>query len=78
MAELPSDERTARQILDIFLARKVGAGGILRRNDFFDVRDADFQRGMNKAMEKGWIKKTRDRYTYVLSEIGLAECKTRL
>src|SRR5260221_1533486 len=38
-----------------------------------DVRDADFQRGLNKAVENRWIKvKLRDRYTYELTEAGLA------
>jgi len=37
------------------------------------VRDADFQRGLNKAVENRWIKiKLRDRYTYELTEAGLA------
>jgi len=40
---------------------------------FIDVRDADFQRGLNKAVENGWIKiKLRDRYTYDFTESGLA------
>jgi hypothetical protein len=71
MAEVPSDEEVARQILDVFTQHNVRAGGTLRRNNFLAVRDADFQRGINKAFERGWIKKMRDRYTYELTEAGL-------
>jgi len=46
-------------------------GGKLRRNHFAEVRDADFQRGLNKAVENNWLKlKPRDRYTYELTEAG--------
>jgi hypothetical protein len=48
---MPSDEEVGRQILSIFMKYKVGASGVLRRNYFLDVRDADFQRGLNKAVE---------------------------
>jgi hypothetical protein len=45
----------------------------LRRNHFIDVRDADFQRGLNKAVGNHWLKvNLRDRYTYELTEAGLA------
>jgi hypothetical protein len=38
-----------------------------------DVRDADFQRGLRSAVENHWIKiKPHDRYTYELTEAGLA------
>ena len=70
---MASDEEVGRQILSIFIQHKVGASGVLRRNHFIDVRDADFQRGLNKAVENRWIKvKLRDRYTYELTEAGLA------
>src|SRR5262249_3754015 len=70
---MASDEEVGRQILSIFMQHKVGASGVLRRNHFIDVRDADFQRGLNKALENRWIKvKLRDRYTYELTEAGLA------
>jgi hypothetical protein len=70
---MSSDEEVGRQILSIFMQHKVGASGVLRRNNFTDVRDADFQRGLNKAGENRWIKiKLRDRYTYELTEAGLA------
>jgi hypothetical protein len=68
---MASDEEVGRQILSIFMQHKVGASGVLRRNHFIDVRDADFQRGLNKAVENRWIKiKLRDRYTYELTEAG--------
>lgn len=73
MAQNPSDEEVGRQILGIFMQHKVGASGTLRRNHFLDVRDADFQRGLNKAVANNWLKiKLRDRYTYELTETGLA------
>ena len=68
-----SDEEVGRQILRIFMKHRVSVGGELRRNHFIDVRDADFQRGLMKAVENHWIKvTTRDRYTYELTEVGLA------
>ena len=76
MAQVPSDEEVEHQIRCIFLSRKVGAGGTLRRNDFLDVRDAYFQRGLDKAVEKNWIKLLRDRYTYELTEAGFAGAAT--
>ena len=70
---MTSDEDLGRQIINIFMKHHVGAGGVLRRNNFIDVRDADFQRGLNKAIENRWIKiKLRDRYTYELTEADLA------
>ena len=72
MAQVQSDEEVGRQILG-FLRNKIRAGGTLRRNHFIEVRDADFQRGINKAVENNWIKiKMRDRYTYELTDAGLA------
>jgi len=68
-----SDEEVGRQILGIFMRYRVVAGGTLRRNNFFDVRDADFQRGLNFVIASKWIKQhLRDRYTYQLTEIGFA------
>jgi hypothetical protein len=59
------DEEVARQILRIFAAHHAHSGSMLRRNQFFNVRDGDFQRGLNKAIEKDWIRLSkRDRYTY--------------
>ena len=68
-----SDDEVGRQILGIFMKHRVLAGGVLRRNHFIDVRDADFQRGLNKAVDNQWIKiSLRDRYTYELTEVGVA------
>jgi hypothetical protein len=73
MAQVLSDEEVGRQILGVFLRNKTRAGGTLRRNHFIEVRDADFQRGINKAVENNWIKiNMRDRYTYELTDAGLA------
>jgi hypothetical protein len=70
---MPSDEEVSRQILGIFMKFGIRPNGVLRRNHFMDVRDADFRRGLNKAVENSWIKiKARDRYSYELTEIGLA------
>ena len=51
MYDMASDEEVGRQILSIFMKHKVGSSGVLRRNNFIDVRDADFQRGLNKDRE---------------------------
>lgn len=71
MTQIPSDEDVALQIINIFSRNKIPSGGILRRNYFVEVRDADFQRGINKAIENDWIKiKPHDRYTYKLTDAG--------
>lgn len=70
---MASDDEVGRQILSIFMKHRVPPSGVLRRNQFMDVRDADFQRGLNNAVGKSWIKiKVRDRYTYELTEAGHA------
>ena len=70
---MASDEEAGRQILDVFMKFKVRPSGVLRRNHFMDVRDADFQRGLNNAVKNNWIKiKLRDRYTYELTDTGFA------
>jgi len=69
---MASDEAVGRQILDVFMKRKVAASGVLRRNNFIEVRDADFQRGLTRAVKNRWIKiKLHDRYSYELTETGL-------
>ena len=74
MADNLSDDEAGRQILGVFTRYKVPASGVLRRNNFFDVRDGDFQRGINQAVAKKWIKlHMRDRYRYILTETGYAE-----
>jgi hypothetical protein len=78
MTEAPSDEQVARQILDIFSVHHVGIGGVLQRNQFINVRDAYFQRGMNKAVESGWINRMRDRYKYELTKSGFVEASIEM
>jgi hypothetical protein len=71
MTKMPSDEEVALQIIGVFMKNKIPSGGMLRRNYFLEVRDADFQRGINKAIENDWIKlKPHDRYTYKLTGAG--------
>jgi hypothetical protein len=73
MIQRPSDEEAAREILWIFKEHRICAGNALQRINFFSVRDAHFQRGMDKAIEIGWIKRLRDRYKYELTESGFVE-----
>ena len=73
MAQAISDDDAGRQILGIFVRNKVQATGTLRRIHFFDVRDGDFQRGINRAVANKWIMvHHRDRYRYILTEEGYA------
>jgi hypothetical protein len=73
MTTMPSDEEYGRQILDIFVRHKVPANGVLQRTHFFDVRDAHFQRGINRAVANGWITvHPRNRYRYILTGEGHA------
>ena len=53
------------------------AGGTLTRNYFFDVRDADFQRGIDAAVANNWITiDARNRYRYILTATGFAAGRT--
>ncbi len=68
-----SDQEAGRQVLGIFVRYRVQAGGTLRRTHFFDVRDGDFQRGLNNAIANKWMTvHHRDRYRYILTEEGYA------
>ena len=68
-----SDDDVSRQILGIFTRNRIQPSGTLRRLHFFDVRDADFQRGLNRAVANRWIAlHRRDRYCYILTEEGYA------
>ena len=52
---------------------RIPANGMLQRNYFFDVRDGDFQRGINKAIANNWITIDRhNRYRYQLTAFGYA------
>ena len=46
---------------------------MLQRNAFFNIRDGDFQRGLNKAVANDWITiDLRNRYRYQLTATGYA------
>lgn len=76
---MSSDDDAARQILSVFAKYKVAVAGVLRRHQFFEVRDSDFQRGIDAAVKSGWIKRhERDRYRYILTAAGRAACNTVL
>ena len=73
MLDRPSDEDVSREILDVFTRHRISTGGMLQRNYFLDVRDADFQRGLNKAVANNWITiDLRNRYRYQLTATGYA------
>jgi hypothetical protein len=73
MPHRPSDEEVGRQILRIFMRHRVTVSGTLQRNNFFEVRDGDFQRGINKAVASNWITiDQRNRYRYQLTATGYA------
>jgi hypothetical protein len=73
MSHRSSDEEVGRQILGFFVRYRIPAGGILQRNNFFDVRDGDFQRGIDKAIANNWITVgLRNRYRYQLTATGYA------
>jgi hypothetical protein len=73
MTHTLTDGEVGRQILAIFVRYRVQAGGTLRRTHFFDVRDGDFQRGLENAVAKKWLTvHHRDRYRYILTEEGYA------
>jgi hypothetical protein len=73
MMHATSDDEAGRQILGIFVRNKVPASGALRRNHFFDIRDGDFQRGINRALFNKWVMlHHRDRYRYILTDEGYA------
>jgi hypothetical protein len=68
---MSEDDHAARQILSVFARYNVMVGGVLRRHQFFEVRDSDFQRGIDAAVAKGWIGRHHyDRYRYVLLRTG--------
>jgi hypothetical protein len=73
MANRPSDEEVSRQILSIFIRHRIPVSGMLPRNYFLDVRDCDFQRGINNAVANNWIAiDLRNRYRYQLTATGYA------
>lgn len=73
MLDRPSDDEVSRQILGISMRYRIAAGGTLERNYFFDVRDGDFQRGINKVVANNWIAiDLRNRCRYQLTATGYA------
>jgi hypothetical protein len=73
------EEYAARQILAVFARYNVAAAGVLRRHQFFEVRDSEFQRGIDSAVARGWIERHHyDRYRYVLTKDGREAFKTAL
>ena len=73
-----SDREVGLQILSVFKRNKTGPNGVLRRNDFFEVRDGDFQRGISEAVANKWITlHIRDRYRFVLTQEGYAAYKVQ-
>jgi hypothetical protein len=73
------DDYAARQILMVFAKYNVAVEGFLRRHQFFEVRDGDFQRGIDAAVKNGWIQRHfRDRYRYILTAAGREACRTVL
>ena len=73
MLDRPSDDEVSRQILGVFMRYRIAANGMLQRNYFFDVRDGDFQRGINKAIANNWITiDAHNRYRYQLTAMGYA------
>ena len=73
MPDRPSDEDVSHQILGVFMRHRIPATGTLQRNYFLDVRDSDFQRGINKAVANNWITiDLRNRYRYHLTPAGYA------
>src|SRR3954467_11765240 len=74
---MSAEDHAARQILAVFARYKVAVAGVLRRHQFFEVRDSDFQRGIDEAVAKGWIQRhERDRYRYILTKVGRAAFDT--
>jgi hypothetical protein len=73
MTDRSSDDEVGRQILGVFMRYRIPANGMLQRNYFLDVRDGDFQRGINKAVANNWITiDLRNRYRYQLTATGYA------
>ena len=73
MPDRPTDMEVSRQILGVFMRHRVPATGTLQRNYFFEVRDSDFQRGINKEVANNWITiDLRNRYRYRLTTTGYA------
>src|SRR4051812_3025445 len=76
---MSAEDHAARQILAVFARYNVAVAGVLRRHQFFEVRDSDFQRGIDGAVARGWIERHHyDRYRYVLTKRGKEAFKALL
>jgi hypothetical protein len=74
-----SDEDVARQFLSVFGQYKVPVAGFLKRPYFAGIRDSDFSRGLNKAVENQWVQRhEHDRYRYILTQRGKTAIATIL
>ena len=70
MLDRLSDDEVSRQILGVFGYRRAAYFSAMI---FFDVRDGDFQRELNKAVANNWITiDLRNRYRYQLTATGYA------
>jgi hypothetical protein len=77
MPDRPSDDDVSRQILGVFMRYRIPTNGTLQRNYFIDIRDCDFQRGINKAVANNWITiGLRNRHRYQLTATGYAAGRT--
>ena len=77
MLDRLSDDEVSRQILGVFMRYRIPASGTLQRNYFFDIRDGDFQRGINKAVANNWITiDPHNRYRYQLTAMGYSVGRT--
>ena len=74
-----TDEEIGRQILTLYLQHRIRPYGVLRRVDFFSVRDGDFRRGMDYVLAYKWVELHRsDRHRYILTQTGFDEVNSVL
>jgi hypothetical protein len=79
MANLPTPEDTAREILAIFAENNSRPGTVLRTNNFNAVwhtrglASQDFKPGMEYAVSQGWVEVLPGGASYRLTESGFAE-----
>ncbi len=84
MKNRPTDEDSARYILEIFVEKfNLRAGHVLRINNFntsFNERpweSSDFKPGMIYAAERNWVDVLPDGHSFRLTEIGFNEAEER-
>ena len=77
MLDRPSDDEVSRQILGVFMRYRIPARVHFSAIIFFDIRDGDFQRGINKAVANNWITiDPHNRYRYQLTALGYSVGRT--